>query len=280
MFVMLLGSFTYAQTEREIRLAHIQTLTSTNTTITHSDDTLYVGDVFTVSNGIDSSVHRPALGSPNFTLYGYVEDLQGYYLTTFYATIQNLVNGLQASYSRTDELENLGNGIVTVEVTDDIINGEIVGYVTTIKNDGNVIFDQTFGVTIDNQSDSGYAYHLSNITNLVNDRILFNERSSILISIVEAHIPMLSNITTGYFDVNTGPEGSIETSPSWGIQYYFSVNGVSYPLLLTVHNVTGGEFLKLEHMRHDQFEDFVDAFTSQTGSSMAISDKVFDFNCN
>ena len=273
MFVMLLGSFTYAQTEREIRLAHIQTLTSTNTTITHSDDTLYVGDVFTVSNGIDSSVHRPALGSPNFTLYGYVEDLQGYYLTTFYATIQNLVNGLQSSYSRTDELENLGNGIVTVDVIQNTSD-----WSTFVYSDGVEIYHGLLNGLIDDYSD--YDNHLVTITNLVNDRILFNERSSKLISIAEAHIPTLSNITTGDFLVNTGPEGSTETSPSWGIQYYFSVNGVSYPLLLTVYNVTGGEFLKLEHMRHDQFEDFVDAFTSQTDSSMAISDKVFDFNCN
>ena len=270
MFVMLLGSFTYAQTDREIILDHIQTLTSTNTTITHSDDTENAGDVFTISNGIDSNIQRPY---PAPYLFGYVEDMTSPYLTAFYGTITTHVNNLQASYSRTRELENLGNGIVTVDVVQNTSD-----WSTFVYSDGVEIYHGLLNGLIDDYSD--YDNYLVTITNLVNDRILFNERSSKLISIAEAHIPTLSNITTGDFLVNTGPEGSTETSPSWGIQYYFSVNGVSYPLLLTVYNVTGGEFLKLEHMRHDQFEDFVDAFTSQTGSSMAISDKVFDFNCN
>ena len=281
MFVMLLGSFTYAQTSRELILDHIQTLTSTNTTITHSDDTMHIGDVFTISNGIDSSVHRPALGSPNFTLYGYVEDLQGYYLTAFYSTIQNLVNALQASYNRTDELENLSNGDVTVKV--EIVFSDTTK--TTILNGTDEVFSsQIFGL-IDEWDANKYENHLTNITNLVNDQLLLNERANILISIVEAHSPILFDIVAGDFTVNIGADGTTETAVSWGIGYSFYVAGVIDPFVstpLTVYGITKEEAnpsFSLIFLSSDQFDSFVNELTDQT-SGFAVYANVFDFGCN
>ena len=281
MFVMLLGSFTYAQTSRETILNHVQTLTSTNTTITQSDDTLYAGDVFTISNGIDSSVHRPALGSPNFTLYGYVEDLQGYYLTTFYATIQNLVNNLQASYSRADELENLGDSTVTVEV--EVVFSDTTK--TTIFNGTDEVFSsQIFGL-IDEWDANKYENHLTNITNLVNDQLLLNERANILISIVEAHSPILFDIVAGDFTVNIGADGTTATAVSWGIGYSFYVPGIVDPFVstpLTVYGITKDETnpsFSLIFLSSDQFDSFVSELTDQT-SGFAVYADVFDFGCN
>ena len=281
MFVMLLGSFTYAQTSRETILNHVQTLTSTNTTITQSDDTLYAGDVFTISNGIDSSVHRPALGSPNFTLYGYVEDLQGYYLTAFYSTIQNLVNNLQDSYSRADELENLGDGTVTVEV--EIVFSDTTK--TTISNGTNVVeISQIFGL-IDEWDITKYENHLTNITNLVNDQLLLNERANILISIVEAHSPILFDIVAGDFTVNIGADGTTETAVSWGIGYSFYVPGIVDPFVstpLTAYGITKDETdpsFSLIFLSSDQFDSFVSELTDQT-SGFAVYADVFDFGCN
>ena len=285
MFVMLLGSFTYAQTDRETILDHVQTLTSTNTTITHSDDTLYAGDVFTISNGIDSSVHRPALGSPNFTLYGYVENLQGYYLTTFYSTIQNLVNNLQASYSRADELENLGDGTVTVSV--EILWPDTTYSATKISifNGETLMWDTVVNSLLDALDIAVYENHLTNITNLVNDQLLLNERANILISIVEAHSPILFDIVAGDFTVNIGADGTTETAVSWGIGYSFYVPGIVDPFVstpLTAYGITKDETdpsFSLIFLSSDQFDSFVSELTDQT-SGFAVYADVFDFGCN
>ena len=120
MFVMLLGSFTYAQTfgfncgvsavadgTRAEKLEYVQTLITSNTTIVHSYDTEYngntvEGDVFTIFyEGSTSStyIQRPttSIGTELFH-YGNIEDMVEPYLTSFYMAITQWVNLAQSDY--------------------------------------------------------------------------------------------------------------------------------------------------------------------------------------
>ena len=123
MFVMLLGSFTYAQTDgnnfsfacsvspvadgtRAEKLEYVQTLITSNTTIVHSYDTEYngnqvEGDVFTVFyEGSPSStyIQRPIGIGPELLHYGNIEDMVEPYLTSFYMAITQWVNLAQSDY--------------------------------------------------------------------------------------------------------------------------------------------------------------------------------------
>ena len=119
MFVMLLGSFTYAQTfgfncgvsavadgTRAEKLEYVQTLITSNTTIVHSYDTEYngnpvEGDVFTIFyEGSTSStyIQRPIGIGTELLNYGNIEDMVEPYLTSFYWAIAQFVEAAQNDY--------------------------------------------------------------------------------------------------------------------------------------------------------------------------------------
>ena len=282
MFVMLLGSFTYAQTSRELILDHIQTLTSTNTTISVDEDTVNIGDVITVSNGINNGIIRPYV-LPSFT--GYVEDMTVTYLSIFYNDLATIVRTLESEYSRTAELESLGDGIVTVSV--EILWPDTTYSATKISifNGETLMWDTVVNSLLDDLDIAIYKNHLTNITNLVNDQLLLNERANILISIVEAHSPILFDIVAGDFTVNIGADGTTATAVSWGIGYSFYVPGIVDPFVstpLTVYGITKDETnpsFSLIFLSSDQFDSFVSELTDQT-SGFAVYADVFDFGCN
>ena len=280
MFVMLLGSFTYAQTDREIILDHIQTLTSTNTTITHSDDTENAGDVFTISNGIDSEIERPFTSQTGF--YGYVENISVNHLSLFYGNIETKVKNLQASYSRTRELENLGDGIVTVSV--DILWPDTTYTSTKISifNGETLVWDTVIQSLLDDLSITDYENHLTNITNLVDDQKILSTRVNQLVAIIENY-PDLTDIRYGDFTVNIDAN---TTAESWGIQYSFTVPGAGTydAVALTTYEETKNEttpVFSLIFMSNDQFNTFASELNEQAAAySQHVPAGSFDFSCN
>ena len=280
MFVTLLGSFTYAQTEREIRLTYIQTLTSTNTTIVHSDDTENAGDVFTISNGIDSEIERPFTSQTGF--YGYVENIGVNHLSLFYGNIETKVKNLQASYSRTRELENLGDGIVTVNVE---ILWPDTTYTSTkisIFNGETLVWDTVIQSLLDDLSITDYENHLTNITNLVDDQKILSTRVNQLIAIIENY-PDLTDIKYGDFTVDIDAN---TTAESWGIQYSFTVPGFGTydAVALTTYEETKNEttpVFSLIFMSQDQFNTFASELNEQAAAhSQHVPAGSFDFSCN
>ena len=91
---------------RQERLDYVQTLATGNTTIIRSDDFKYSptdypnGDLFTISypgTVKNFYLHRPAPLNAN---YGFIEDLEGPYLDTFYFYLKNFVSLAQEDYNR------------------------------------------------------------------------------------------------------------------------------------------------------------------------------------
>ena len=289
MFVLLVGSFTNAQTSRTLELESL------------GNDTVIV-DV--VQNTFDYStyIYNDGTEVHHSVFNGLIEDHTGY--ANHLINITNLVSDeiTKVREARIEHIKSLAVTNTTIEIIPDTT---FVGDVINISYDGGT----NYNIPYRPSSSGGYIedYHPNSLSSIYYIIGLYVEQAEIayqaslldpryglpkgseelktarantLVSLAELQDPMLYDITTGDFLVNTGPEGSTETSPSWGIQYYFSFNGTAYPLLLTVYNVTAGEFLKLENMRYDQFEDFVDAFISQTEDNVSIADIRFDFNCN
>ena len=116
-FVMLLSGIASAQTftcncdpisdgTRAERLTYVQTLATGNTTIIHSDDFAYSasedpnGDLFTITypgTAKNYYSHRP---QPLNAQYGFIEDLEEPYLTSFYNTLNYYIGEAQADYNR------------------------------------------------------------------------------------------------------------------------------------------------------------------------------------
>ena len=150
MFVMLLGSFTYAQITdgdyfsficsavspvsdgtRAERLAYIQTLATGNTTIDREDDISYNGvagqdgDIFVVSyegsNPTYSQPQRSFAHGANFLAYGYIEDSHPIHgLPTFYSIISEYVIEAQEAYDNAAEIS--ATGTLTLASDEDIAN--------------------------------------------------------------------------------------------------------------------------------------------------------------
>ena len=116
-FVMLLSGIASAQTftcncdpisdgTRAERLTYVQTLATGNTTIIRSDDFKYSptenpnGDLFTISypgTAKNYYLHRP---QPLNAQYGFIEDLEGAYLSNFYTVLNLYIGEAQADYNR------------------------------------------------------------------------------------------------------------------------------------------------------------------------------------
>ena len=290
MFVMLLGSFTYAQTSRTIELESLGNYTVTVDVVQNTHD----WSTFIYNNGVE--VHHGLLN-------GLVEDYS--YYSNHLTTITNLVNDeiVKVREARIEHIKSLAVTNTTIEIIPDTT---FVGDVINISYEGAT----NYNIPYRPSSSGGYIedYHPNSLftiystigiwvtqaksayeASLLDPRYglpkgsveLRDARANTLKSFADLQYPILFDVTIGDFPVNTGGDGVPgETIPSWGIQYYFSFNGIAFPLLQTVYGMTNSEFSKLEDMRYDQFEDFLDAFISQTEDSASIADVRFDFDCN
>ena len=297
MFVMLLGSFTYAQTSRTIELESLGNATVEVKVTDYSNNGVVVGFKTTIFNdGIDVS-------DGGTIIQHLIEDYADY--ANFLTTITNLVNDeiVKVREARIEDIKSLAVTNTTIEIipdtthVGDVINISYVGATDFSishrpSNSGGYIEDihpnllSNFYFIIElyvGQAKGAYdASLLDPRYGLPKGSVeLRDARANTLKSFADLQYPVLFDVTIGDFDVNTGGDGVPgQTIPSWGIQYYFSFNGTAFPLLQTVYGMTNGEFSKLEDMSYSQFEDFLDAFISQTEDSASIADVKFDFDCN
>ena len=116
-FAVLLSGVANAQTftcncdpisdgTRAERLTYVQTLATGNTTIIRTDDFAYSatenpnGDLFTITYPGTAKNYYPHRPNVPPYLYGFIEDLEGTYLDTFYFYLKNFVSLAQEDYNR------------------------------------------------------------------------------------------------------------------------------------------------------------------------------------
>ena len=202
MFVMLLGSFTYAQITdgdytfdftcpaspvsngtRAERLAYIQSLTTTNTTIIRVNETAYngaEGDKFEVYYGETLySTYRFSGHGSTYLAYGYIETVQEAFLTPGYNNLVNYyITPAQDAYDaaaliakRADfesqleaAFDQYRSEVIFISLTKDINNDDVIS-ISSIHEDAyqNVYF----GKLIEEGDQDNITYYINGLSSFV-----------------------------------------------------------------------------------------------------------------